>query len=133
MTASRWRKPTPLTLNSVNAKEQSTVHTLPEVSAFYLRPKELEVTIRAEAPADTDLRWDHISVKGAFLLYPAAERNVAKTAVLCLVSPAQYPDLAQPSVRFYEEIERDRFLSNLHRRPGRLIIRGFPFHSALWQ
>src|SRR5262245_26556289 len=120
-------------MNSVNAKEQSTVHALPEDGVFYLRPKELEVAIRADPPADAHLRWNRISAKGAFLLYLAAERNVTKTAILCLFSPAQYPDLAQPAIRFHEEIERDRFLSNFHRRPGRLIIRDFPFHPALWQ
>jgi hypothetical protein len=60
--------------------------------------------IRAEAPADGDLRWDRISAEVAFFMYLAAERNAAKTSILCLVSPAQYPDLAQPSVRLYEEI-----------------------------
>src|SRR6266498_2836290 len=133
MTATRLRKPMLRRLSRVNAKEQSTVPALPEVGVSYLRPKELEVAIRAEAPTDTDLRRDRISAKGAFLLYPAAERYVAKTAILCLVSPAQYPDLAQPAIRFHEECERDRFLADLHRRPGRLIIQGFPFHSAAWQ
>ena len=73
MTANRWRKPTPRTLNNVNEKEQSTIHALPEVGVFYLRPKELEVAIRAEAPADAYLRRDRRSAKGAFLLYPAAD------------------------------------------------------------
>src|SRR5262249_30247221 len=133
MTANRWRKPTPRILNNVNEKEQSTVHALPEVGVFYLRPKELEVAIRADLPADADLRRDRISAKVAFFLYPATERNITKTAILCLVSPAQYSDLAQPAIRCHEECERDRFLADLHRRPRRLIIQGFPFHSALWQ
>src|SRR5262245_57569561 len=121
MTASHWRKPTPRNLISVNAKEQSTVHALPEDGGFYPRTEELEVTISADEPAHADLRWDHISAEVAFLLYLAAETNVAKTSILCLVSstqhahfrqpsvrslvsPAQYPDLAQASVSFYEEI-----------------------------
>jgi len=118
MTASRWRKPTPRNQINVFAKEQPTVHGLSEDVVFYPRPKELEVAIRAEAPADAHLRWHRISAKGAFFPYLAAERNVVIAAVLCPVSPSQYPDLAQPSVRLYEEIERDRFLVDLNRRPG---------------
>ena len=61
-------------MGSVNAKKQSTFHALSIDGVFYLRPKELEVTIRANPPADADFRWDRISAKGAFLLYPAAKR-----------------------------------------------------------
>jgi ElaB/YqjD/DUF883 family membrane-anchored ribosome-binding protein len=45
----------PRIMNSVNAKEQSTVHALSEDGVFYLRPKELEVAIRADPPADAHL------------------------------------------------------------------------------
>jgi hypothetical protein len=79
-------------------------HALSKDGVFYLCSKELEITVRAEAPTDADLRWDRISAEVAFFLYPAAKRNVAKTAILSLVSPAQYPEFTQPTIRLYEEI-----------------------------
>src|SRR5262245_42528065 len=96
-----------------------------------MRPKELKVTICADPPSNTHLRGDRISAKGAFFLYLAAERNVAIAAVLCLVPPAQYPDLAQLAIRLHKDGERDRFLAYLHRRSGRLIIQACPFHPTL--
>jgi hypothetical protein len=87
------------------------IYALSRDGVFYLRPKELEIAILTDPPADADFRWDRISAKGEFFLYLAAERDMAKSAVLRHVSPSQYSDFAQLAVRFHEEGERNRFVS----------------------
>src|SRR5262245_22717213 len=92
--------------------------SLSKGGVFYLRPTELKVTICGDPPTHPHLRRDRISAKGAFFIHIATEWNVAIVTILCLVSPAQYSDLAQPAIRLYKEGESDSFLAELHRRSG---------------